>query len=72
MNLLIKTVKLWQKLTPVNKNLVLFESMGDMSDNSYPVYDYLLKNTKKYKFVWVVKDPKNIRIQNESNISHLH
>ena len=61
MNLLIKAVKLWQKLTPVNKNLVLFESMGDMSDNSYPVYDYLLKNTKKYKFVWVVKDPKKYK-----------
>lgn len=54
-------IKLWQKLCPVKKNLVLFESVGDLSDNSYPLYEYLLKNTKKYKFVWVVKDTKKYK-----------
>lgn len=61
MKFLIKAVKFWQKHIHVKKNLVLFESIGDMSDNAYPVFEYLLNNTSKYKFVWVVKDPKKYK-----------
>ncbi len=58
---IFKIIHLWEKLTPVKKNLILFESIGDMSDNSYPVFEYLLNNTRKYRFVWVVKDPKKYK-----------
>ena len=29
---------------PINENLILFESEGDFSDNSYALYDYMKKN----------------------------
>lgn len=58
---IFKCIELWQKFSPVKKNLVLFESVGDLSDNSYPLYEYLLKNTKEYKFVWVVKNEKKYK-----------
>lgn len=59
--IIFKIIHLWEKLTPIKKNLILFESIGDMSDNAYPVFEYLLNNTSKYKFVWVVKDPKKYK-----------
>lgn len=62
-------VKCWQKLTPVKQNLVLFESVGDMCDNSYPVFEYLLKNTNKYRFVWVVGDP--LKYKNTKTVKYI-
>lgn len=52
-----KLLYFFSKYLPVKKNLVLFESIGDLNDNSLPLFKYLISNTKKYKFVWVVKDP---------------
>lgn len=39
------------------KNVGLFESVPDLSDNTKPVFDEMLKRgmNKKYKFVWIVK-----------------
>lgn len=68
-SLLQKAIRFLQKITPVKKDLVLFESIGDMSDNAYPVFEYLLNNTSKYKFVWVVKDPK--KYKNSKRIKYI-
>lgn len=41
------------------RNYILFESNPDYADNTYYVYDELLRQgyNKKYKFIWIVKDP---------------
>ena len=40
--LLVKIIQLWQRKTPVCRRLILFESRGDLADNSYPLYEYLV------------------------------
>ena len=42
---------------PINENLILFESEGDLSDNSFALYDYMKKNGyfEKYQAIWLVK-----------------
>lgn len=49
------------KLLPLNDSTVVFESEGDFCDNSYALYEYMLKNgyMKKYKAVWFVDNPEN-------------
>ena len=44
----------------INPGLILFESEGDMSDNSYALYEYLQKNglLKEYTVVWLVSNYK--------------
>ena len=46
------------KLIPINTHLIVFESDGDLCDNSYAFYDYLRHNgfLKIYKAVWLVDD----------------
>lgn len=39
---LIKLIHFWQRKTPLCRRLVLFESRGDLADNSYPLFEYLL------------------------------
>lgn len=43
---------------PINNNLIVFESEGDLSDNSYALYSYMQRNgyLKKYHVVWLVED----------------
>lgn len=43
---------------PVDDKLVIFESEGDLSDNSYALYDYMLENhfDERYDFVWFVEN----------------
>lgn len=43
-------------LFPINEKLILFESEGDLADNSYALYDYMKKNGyfDKYRAVWIV------------------
>ena len=50
-------------ILPINDRKIIFESEGDLSDNSFALYDYMLKNnyTEKYKFIWAVDDIKNAR-----------
>lgn len=67
---IVKIIHYWQKHTPVKNNLLLFESVGDLSDNSYPLFDYLLNNSKKkYKYIWIVQDPK--KYKNTKNIKYI-
>lgn len=54
--LLVRIIQLWQRKTPVRRRLILFESRGDLADNSYPLYEYLLRENAQYKYVWVVED----------------
>ena len=53
--MLLKILGLIISLLP--KRYILFESVPDYSDNSFAVYNYLLKNwnSKKFKLMWVAK-----------------
>lgn len=46
-------------LFPINKKLIIFESEGDLSDNSYALFEYMneIDLLKKYKVVWLVDNP---------------
>lgn len=46
------------KIFPLNSGLIVFESDGDLTDNSYALYEYMKKHgyLKKYKIVWMVHD----------------
>lgn len=48
---------------PLNRQLIVLESEGDLSDNGYAFYDYLLQNgyLRAYRVVWLVEDPKSAR-----------
>ena len=54
------------KILPINKRLIVFESDGDLCDNSYAFYNYLRLNgyLKKYKAVWLVNDIELARTYN--------
>lgn len=41
---------------------IIFESIPDLSDNTKAVFDEIIKrnNLKKYKFVWIVSDSRNV------------
>lgn len=43
-------------LIPIDEKLICFESEGDLSDNTFALYDYMKKNNyfSKYKAVWFV------------------
>ena len=42
----------------VDSHLIIFESEGDLTDNSYALFDYMMKTgiLKNYKIVWLVDD----------------
>lgn len=50
----------YQKKLPIQENLIVMESEGDLSDNAYALYDYMKENgyLKKYQVVWLVDDVK--------------
>lgn len=57
--------RFWKKLIgkivgvfPVSECLIVFESEGDMADNSYALYEYMISNPRydNYKYVWIVQD----------------
>jgi len=58
------------RILKINPNLIIFESEGDLSDNSYALYDYIrnVPQYKKYKLVWLVDDLKAARNLHEKNI----
>ena len=49
------------RIIPVDDTLIVFESEGDLSDNSYALYDYLKNNNllPKYKVVWLIESKDN-------------
>lgn len=50
-------------IIPIDKNLIILESEGDLSDNAYAIYDYMRHNNyeKKYKIIWLVEDVKSAK-----------
>lgn len=54
---------IWGKICihlPVQNKTFFFESEDDFCDNSWALYQYLLKK-KKYKFVWIVSNAHNFK-----------
>ena len=49
-------------LFPINDKQVVLESDGDLSDNSFALYDYMQKNgyLKNYKIIWLIYDRNNV------------
>ena len=64
MKLLKKFVKfcLAKVFSFLPQKYILFESAPDYSDNTWAVYDYIVKNrlAKNYKLIWVAADCKNV------------
>lgn len=54
-----KIVKFLLGLIPKDEKLVVFESHSDFTDNSKALYDYMRKNIKGYKYIWLVDHPEN-------------
>ena len=48
---------------PLDENMIIFESEGDFSDNSFALYDYMQRRGffRKYKAVWLVSTPSQSR-----------
>lgn len=46
------------RIFPIKSNLILMESEGDLSDNTYALYDYMKGHgyLEKYRVVWLVND----------------
>lgn len=46
-------------LIPLDDKMIIFESEGDLSDNSFALYTYMLDNGyfQRYKAVWAVNNP---------------
>lgn len=46
-----------EKVIP-KKNIIIFNSFPDYSDNAYAIFDYLIKNNyeKKYKLIWITNN----------------
>lgn len=51
-------VSYYQKKLPIQENLIVMESEGDLSDNAYVLYDYMRQNgyLNRYRVVWLVDD----------------
>lgn len=45
-------------LIPTNNKKIVFMSYPDVADNSWHMYQHLLKSNKGYKYVWVCRDIK--------------
>lgn len=59
-------------LLPIDKRLVLFESEGDFSDNSWALYQYLLKHRSQYHFVWLCYDHRTLKLKLENSRTKFH
>lgn len=54
---------------PMEENWIVMESEGDLSDNSYALFDYMMKNgyLQKYHIIWMVDDVKKAEEKNFPN-----
>lgn len=62
-NLINKYLYYFFCLFPINNDLLLLESEGDLSDNSYALYEHMNEAglLEKYKVVWFVDDVKKAK-----------
>ena len=60
-------------LFPKSESKIVMESHPDFTDNARALYDYLLDNGKrKYKFIWLVDDPKKYNKMNLRNTKFIN
>ena len=52
------------------KNIIIFESSPDMSDNALAIYNYMIKERLniRYKMVWFVNNPREFKHKKEYNV----
>ena len=64
-----KVIFMCMKVFPVNKKIIVFESEGDFSDNSFALYEYIAQSERgnQYKYVWLVDDVKKCRRYKNKN-----
>lgn len=69
-----KTIFSFFKVLPVRDNLIVFESEGDLSDNSFALFDYLVnhKSIKNYDFIWLVDDVKSCKNRTYTNTTYIN
>lgn len=63
----------YQKRCPIQQNLILLESDGDLMDNGYALFNYMNHNgyLDKYHVVWMVTDVDKAAKQNFLNTEYL-
>lgn len=57
-----KLERVWYNLClklPIDSKLIIFETERDFWDNGWALYNYMLSNNYKYKYVWIVREPHN-------------
>ena len=61
------------RLFPIRKDIVVFESNPDLSDNSYAMFHYLYTHgfQGKYRLCWLIRDKRKIGLFNLKNITYL-
>lgn len=57
-------------LMPMKKNMIVFESRGDMCDNAYALFDYMWNNgyREKYEYIWLVEDKERAKAKKLKNV----
>ena len=50
------------RFLPLQENSIIFESEGDLCDNSYALFETLMKrpDSKKYRIIWLLRDTDNL------------
>lgn len=49
------------RMLPIQRNLILFESVQDCSDNSWALYKFLQRRNPAYRFVWLCHKPETLQ-----------
>lgn len=60
-------------LKPIDDDLIVLESEGDLTDNAYALYDHMRRNgyLKKYRVVWLVDDVKRAKENHFPNTDYV-
>lgn len=71
MKKIFRKILLWiMNLFPIKKKLILFESNPDLSDSTYALYLYIVKNYPQYRCIWLVS-PSQIEKCREKQIQYI-
>lgn len=57
------------RIAPIDNNLIVLESEGDLSDNAFALYSYMMENgfLEKYRVAWLVDDVPHAKKRNYPN-----
>lgn len=67
MKIILKRILFFIDKLIKKENIIIFTSFKEMTDNSFALYKYLLKNNYNYRFIWI-KDPNNKEEISNKNI----